>query len=350
MNTDVGMLNQVTEQFMHAFQHDAVVLQTAAKHLFFYLCLIQLTVSALWLSLAGESLQRLFLRLVQHCLSFSVFYACIEFGGQWIPQVINGFIQLGQQSGLQSINPSAVIDQGIHLSSAILHGFFSWGLLGHPFISMVGAVICIAIVVIYALLAAELAIVIVKSYLLVSLSSLFFAFAGTDVTRVMTVRFFQTVIGIGLHLMSLYFLMGVGQHIGQDWASMTLNAAKHHELMPMFVILAGVIVYYLIVKNVPSFIAGLAGVGGFRNTGEEAVGAALHAGFTGARQLSQGFHLAGAGAQGVGQTARAAYQMGGVANSAFHKAPGGVAKSFYVRCQYTGGESRGERSRECDKR
>ena len=41
--------------------------------------------------------------------------------------------------------------------------------------------------------------------------------------------------------------------------------------MPMLVILSAVIVYYLIIKNIPPFVAGLSGVGGFRNYGDAAV-------------------------------------------------------------------------------
>lgn len=331
MAVDTGTLDQVTQQFLTAFQNNAGLIAQVAKGLFFKLALIQLTITFLWMSLAGESLQRLLIRFVQISAVFGCFYACIEYGSIWIPDVINGFIELGQRSGVMSIDPSSIVNQGFSIAGAILHAFFGWGLLGHPFVSFVGAVVCISIVIIYALLAAELAVVLVKSYFLVSISSLFFAFGATELTRPMTVNYFKTVIGIGLQLLTLYFLIGVGQYVGQNWASMTVQAAQNHELMPMLVILAGVIVYYMIVKNVPTFVAGLSGVGGFRNYGAAAVGMAIQAGMTGASHLTTAKKMAGSLIQSGGQTFQAIGKswQGGSSNfwQTAKQATGHLAKS-----------------------
>ena len=68
--------------------------------------------------------------------------------------------------------------------------------------------------------------------------------------------------------------------------------------MPMFVILAAVIVYYMILKNIPPFIAGLSGIGGFRNYGDTAVSTAINAGTGGASAL---LGTTGKGIQGLAQ-------------------------------------------------
>lgn len=292
-----AILDQVTLQFLAALKQDAGFLQHTAKKLFFDLALIQLTFSALWMSFTGTSLQNMLVRLVQLMLGFSVLYACIESGREWVPLIINGFIQIGQQSGLQSLSPSAIIGQGLSISGAMLKAFFGWGVMKHPFVAMIGSINCIAVIVLYALLAAELVIILVKSYVLVALSSLFFALGANQATRTMTMNYTKTVLGIGLQLMTLYFLLGVGQSIGSDWAAMTLRAAEQHEMTPMLAILSAVIVYYMVIKNVPAFIAGLAGVGGFRNYGDAAVAATLG----GAMQSKRLFGHTGQKTVGLGQ-------------------------------------------------
>jgi len=301
MAVDAGILDQVTQQFIAALRRDAVIIQSAAKSLFYYLVLIQLVLSALWMSFAGESLQRFVVKLVQLAFSFGFFYSLIQFGGEWIPNLINGFIELGQKTGVQSLDPSSIVSQGMSISSAIFKGFFNWGLLSHPFVSLVGAIVCIAVLILYGLMAAELTIVLVKSYIVIALGGLFFAFGGSDVTRSMAKNYFQSAIGLGLQLMTLYMLLGVGQHIGSTWAQMTAEAANHHALMPMLVILCAVIVYYMILKNIPPFIAGFSGVGGFRNYGDAAVGMAINTGMSGARLLSRTAGMTGGAAQGLGQ-------------------------------------------------
>ncbi len=302
-----GILDQVTQQFMSALQQDANIFEAAGRHVFFYLCIIQLSVSAMWMVIAGESLQRLVSKFVQLCFMFGFFYGLIQLCSTWVPDIINGFIELGQQDGVQSLDPSSIISQGVSISGAIFKGFFNWGLLSHPFISFVGAIVCLAILVIYALIAAELTIILVKSYVVVSIGSLFFAFGASEYTRTMTMKYISTVIGLGLQLMMLYLLLGVGQHIGENWALMTKIAAKHHQLMPMLVILAAVIVYYMVIKHVPVFIASLSGASGLRDYAGSAVSSTLGAAYFGTRLLSTAKNV-GAGVVGAG------VQMGATAN------------------------------------
>ena len=108
--------------------------------------------------------------------------------------------------------------------------------------------------------------------------------------------------------MTLYLILGVGQNVGAQWATMTAKAAISHELMPMLVITGAVIVYYLIIKNVPAFIAGIAGVSGFRNYGDAAVGMAVNAGMTTANVMSRASSMSGKGIQGATEGLRVAGQ------------------------------------------
>lgn len=327
MISNTGILDQVTQEFLQALTKDGHAIQAAAQHIFYYLVVIQLSLSALWMTLAGESLQSFFSRMVQLCFSFGFFYGLLQLGGHWLPQILNGFIQLGQTGGVQSIDPSSIIDQGASISGTIFKAFFGWGLLDHPFVSVIGAIVCIAILVLYALIAAELTIVLVKSYLVVSVGALFFAFGVTDFTQAMAKNYFNAVIGLGLNLMSLYLLLGVGEHIGSQWAALTQQAAAQNELMPMLIILAAVIVYYMILKNVPQFIAGLSGVGGFRNYGEAAVGAAINAGTSGTNLLLNASGRVGGGIQGIAQTTMAGHKIAQAAQHGFNQHSGNPIRS-----------------------
>lgn len=313
MSMDTGILDQVTQEFMSALERDGNIIQQAGEHLFYYLCIIQLTITALWMVLTGEPLKRLMSQMVQLAFAFGFFFGLIQLGGQWVPDLLNGFIELGQQGGVQSLDPSSIINQGVSIAGAIFHGFFNWGLLGHPFVSLIGAAVCIALLILYAFIAAELTVILIKAYAVISVGGLFFAFGASEYTRQMTQRYISTAIGLGLQLMMLYLLLGVGQNIGENWAQMTQQAAQHHELMPMLVILAAVIVYYLIIKNVPTFIAGLSGVGGFKNYGDTAVGMAINAGFSGANALSNV-------KRATGTSIQAGTQMGTGAGHVLHGA------------------------------
>lgn len=310
MSIDGGLLDQVTQEFLNALRKDASIIQEAAKSLFYYLAVIQLTLSTMWMTLAGESLERMTSKLIQLCFTFGFLYGLIQYGGTWIPALMNGFIEIGQKAGVQSLDPSSILSQGLSIVGGIIKGFFNWGLLAHPFVSIMGATVSVVIIFIYAFIAAELTIMLVKAYIIVALSSLFFAFGATDYTQAMTKNYFNAAIGLGLKLMTLYLLLGVGQNIGASWAEMTAKAANEHLLMPMFLIMAAAIVYYLIIKNIPAFIAGLSGVGGFRNYGDTAMAMAANTGVSTGNALINSQRLMGKGVQGGVSLGQGLAQLG----------------------------------------
>lgn len=303
-----GILDQVLQEFLQALQHDYTRIEELAKGLFYYLAGLQIAISAIWLMFKGDPIEAT-VKTIQIFFTISVFYTLVLFGGSWMPQLINGFISIGTtSSGINSLTPSSVMGQGVSIGFAIIDNFSHWGWITHPFGSLLTCAILIAIIILYALLAAEIAIILIKSYVLISLSGLMFAFGANEAVRPIAMNYFKAVIGIGLQLLVFYLIMGVGVQIGHDWATLIGQAAKQHELKPFLVVMAGVIVFYMVVKNVPPFIAGLSGIGGFRSYGDAAVGSAMTAGGVGARAAMSAATMGTGGAAGIAQAGKGAFQ------------------------------------------
>ncbi len=335
----VGILDQATQEFLRALQADYPKILDFAKGLFFYLAGIQIVVSAIWMMFNGDPMEAA-AKTIKLFFAIAFFYTLVVFGGSWMPQVINGFIDIGSHSsGISSLTPSSIMDQGTSIGFAIMDNFSHWGWITHPFGALLSCTILVAIVILYALLAAEMVIILVKSYVLITVSGLMFAFGANEAVRPMAINYFKAVIGIGLQLLVFYLIMGVGVSIGHNWAHLISQAAQNHELKPFLVVMAAVIVFYMVAKNVPPFVAGLSGVSGFRSYGDAAVGAAITAGSMvagGAGQIARG---AGMGAQAAGQfgkgmgqalsmgkdAAQGAFGSGGLAGTG--KAAGAFAAS-----------------------
>lgn len=299
-----GVLDQVLQEFLQALQHDYTRIEALAKGLFYYLAGLQIVISGLWLMFKGDPIEAI-VKTIQIFFTLSVFYTLVLFGGSWMPQLINGFISMGtSSSGINSLTPSSVMGQGVSIGFAIMDNFSHWGWITHPFGSLLACAVLMAIIILYALLAAEIAIILIKSYVLISLSGLMFAFGANEALRPIAMNYFKAVIGIGLQLLVFYLIMGVGVQIGHDWADLIAKAAQQHALKPFLVVMAAVIVFYMIVKNVPPFIAGLSGISGFRSYGDAAVGGAMTAGGVGARGAMSAAPLGVSGAQALGQFAR----------------------------------------------
>jgi type IV secretion system protein VirB6/type IV secretion system protein TrbL len=164
----------------------------------------------------------------------------------------------------------------------------------------------------------------------ISVAGLFFACGASEYTRSMAQKYLSTAIGLGLQLMMLYMLLGVGQHVGENWAEMTKDAASQHQLMPMLVILAAVIVYYMVIKHIPVFIASMSGASGLRDYASATVANTLGATYFGMSMAGKVGRLgggvvragvqAGTTATNIGRTAQAEFKNHGVNATGFAQA------------------------------
>lgn len=321
------VLNTVLKEFLTAMQGSFSSIQAVAYTLIYWLIGIQIAMTAIWGLLKGGP-SEMIAKFIQSAFIAAIFITLIMYTGQWMPILINGLMDIGSRSGnITSISPSAVIDQGFSIGLSIFEGFGTLGFISSPFLSLSAVVLMFVIIIVYSLIAAELALVMVIAYVLVALGPLFWAFGGLEVTREMAKNYFKKVIGIGLQLLTLYLLIGVGVTIGQDWASMLKQAAENSEILPFFVVMAAVIVYYFIIKNVPPAIAELSGIGSFQSSGAAAVGMAVNAGMQGARMAMMASGVGGAVAQGAGQVVQGGANATKLVGQGYRNTDGGAIKS-----------------------
>lgn len=297
---DANNANDITGQFLEAFRKDYSQIQHVGVVLFYYLAVIQLTITALWAVMKSEW-PDFFAKILQVLFTFGVFATLIKLGGDWMPSLINTFISIGSSSsGITSLTPGSILEQGLSIAWDMLKSFSAWGLALHPINLIITMVLFITILVAYTFIAADLAIVLIKSYCLISLSGIFFAFGANEVVRPMATNYFKALIGIGLQLLTLYLLLGVGVSLGSHWSAEIHNASSGFSLIPFTMIGVSVAMFYLVVKNIPPFIAGLSGVGGFQSMGEAAMMLAVSSGI----QAAGGLKGAGVGSIGAGGIAK----------------------------------------------
>lgn len=327
---DPGAIDDVTQQYMYAFSLHSFAIKHAAKSLFYSLAVIQLTITTLLMVISGESLQRFFSKLVQLAMILGFFYLLIDKGNVWIPSLVRGFVQLGEQAGAAALTPSGVIDQGNKLFMTLFKMVYELGVIKHPFITLMSVALGVGLIIIFAFIAAELAIVLVKSYLIIMLSHLFFAFGAFEVTRQMSMNYFKAAIGIGLKLMALYIMMSIGADLSYHWLKMMESAAQNQEITPVFSVFGSLIIYYLLLKNIPPWIAGFSGIGGFRNYGDAAIGSAITAGFTASNSVLKAAEIAKHGVHGSAQFGSGAVNSIKSGWHGFRQSDGGIPKSIYA--------------------
>jgi len=280
------VFDQITNEFLAKFQDVFGMIFLTAQHLFFYFAVIQISVIALFYTLNRESLGDMAAELIKKGLVIGIFLTAMNNAGTWFPLIINFFIDLGaHSSGLQTLDPSSVAGQGLSISAGILRAIGIWGFFETPLGTLLGGVSCIAISLFYGLIAAELAITLIESYCLIAMSPMFMAFGANKFTQTYAMNYLNTAISLGVKLMVLYIIIGVGSTLGKEWSQIAETAAKTKQFEGFLLILIASMIYFLVAKRVPAFIAQIISGMSMNSGADAAAGAVMTASSVGAMAM-----------------------------------------------------------------
>lgn len=266
MSTDLTNLDAITTNFLSVLQHKSNDIYHTSSALFYYLVLIQLCITIFQMILTGEELNKFFVKLIHIAVNSSMFYFLMQHAHEWIPKFVDGLIFTANHD-FSSLSPTDIFSQGLKIIKSIFNNVSYYGLVTHPMIAITTGILTIFIIAIYALISAEMTIIIAKMYIILALSSLFFACGSNDYTKSLAHNYVRAVVGLALNLMTVYLILSIFSDFMVMWQDSLAQSHQSYDLMPIFMIAGMVIVHYLLIKNVPPFIAGLSGAGGFNNNG-----------------------------------------------------------------------------------
>ena len=272
-------------------------LSPIAQRIFWILVAIQLTWSAMWWALDREDGLGALSSLLRQVVAIGFFYALLVNAGTWIPAVTQSFSQAGATAaGIPNLSPSGVFDQGLALANRILNSTADRGLLDKFFASLVASVTALVVVIAFAIIAAQLLVVLVESFIVIGAGVLFLGFAGSQWTRFFTERYLSYVASVGVRLFVLYLIMGVGMEIAARWMSILERGG--FSPIPFFYVMGGSLVFVFLTWHIPS-VAGSITAGAVSLSLADA-----------ARPATLGMRAAGAGLTAVGAVGGTALAAG----------------------------------------
>ena len=275
-------------------------LSPIAHRIFWVLVAIQLTWTAMWWVLDREDGLGALASLLRQVVAIGFFYALLLNGGTWIPAVTQSFSQAGAAAaGITNLNPTGVFDQGLALANRILNATAARGLLDKFLASVLAGITALVVVIAFAIIAAQLLVVLVESFIVIGAGVLFLGFAGSQWTRFFTERYLSYVASVGVKLFVLYLIMGVGMGIAARWMSVLERGGI--SPIPFFYVMGGSLVFVFLTWHIPS-VAGSLTAGAVSLSLADAVQPAT----LGSRAVGAGLTAAGA----VGGAALAAGRWG----------------------------------------
>jgi type IV secretion system protein TrbL len=222
-----------------------------ANKIFWILVAIQLTWSAIWWVIDREDGLAVVSSLLRQVVAIGFFYALLLNGGTWVPAVIQSFSQAGATAaGLSNLSPTGVFDQGLALANKILNATADLGLLDGFFASLIAGITALVVVIAFAIIAAQLLVALVESFIVIGAGVLFLGFAGSRWTKFFTERYLSYIASVGVKLFVLYLIMGVGMGIAARW--MPVLERGGFSPIPFFYVTGGSLVFVFLTWHIPS--------------------------------------------------------------------------------------------------
>jgi len=250
------ILTDLVLQFQNATAGWFQSLFPIARNLFFTLAAIELVWAASWWVIERDDPSQVLALFLRRIMAIGFFLAVLTFADTWIPAVIEGFTVAGQQaSGLQELNPSTVIDQGIAIATQLVSSISLAGWFASPLGGLVAAVCSLASFLAFVVIAAQLALTLIEMYVVIGGGVLLLGFAGSSWTMPFSERYLSYAVAVGIKLFVLYLIVGVGTALAASWSALLPNTGT--SLPDLFAVVGASLVYMIVAWQIPSFASAL---------------------------------------------------------------------------------------------
>lgn len=318
---DPNILDGVGNQYKTASATWEISLIPIAKSLFIKLALIEVLWSAIWWVIERDDPNQVLVSMLRKIMPLMFFWAILLNFDTWIPAVIDSFSQAGQTAGgTGPLTPSTVLDRGLEVATTITSAANQIGLFSGP--SGVGKyILCglsaLGILLCFGVIAGQMLVTLIESYIVVSGGVLFLGFAGSRWTTTFSEKYISYAVSVGVKLFVTYLIIGAGQHLSDTWAA---KISTDMVVSDYLAILVGAMVYMFLAWQIPSLASSmLTGAVSMTLGSAAATVGTMAAGAAGAAGLAQ------AGIAGAGGSVAGAVQAG---NAAIDQARAGGATGF----------------------
>jgi type IV secretion system protein TrbL len=177
-----GILDTITNSYQTASSGWFSTLQAYAHSLFWLLAAIELAWAAITWTFKKDAMPSFMAAFIKKIMGISFFYALLLYASTWIPAIINSFQTAGKAAGGFSgagITPSSVIDLGISTAGQMLEKIKDLSLFDSPMSIVVAGLSALGIVIAFTIIAAQLMIALIESYIIIGAGVLFLGFGGS---------------------------------------------------------------------------------------------------------------------------------------------------------------------------
>lgn len=222
--------------------------------LFYGFVIIAIVWLCLWKAFDQNSFQESMPSFLKEFFIIAFFYTIMINCGPWLGSIVDTATTMGATLAHGKVSPSNIIDSGIALGNNILTPSKNSGLFSMGIGMIVSAIAYLIILAAYISIALELALTLIITSFLISISALFLAFAAFPFTRTVARNTLDVVIANSFKLLALYAVIAAGQSVFYQIENI-VPAGKITNFDIYGWIVAAALLFWLVSKNLPNQVA-----------------------------------------------------------------------------------------------
>jgi type IV secretion system protein TrbL len=251
------VLDGIASQYRNAARLWRPRLIPVAQQLFMVLASLEFAVSgAIW-ALRRDSLDDLAAKFLLKFTLVAFLLALITGFTTWIPAIVNGFAAAGERAigASATVSPSGIIDIGRQTALTVLNTLDVGVLLKNPAMAVFGAIAALIVALAYVVIAAQLVLVLIESYVVLGGGVLFLGFAAFRGTAGFADSLIAYTFGVGIKVFLLYLIVGLGTGIARSWIPLIQASTFFGPDSPLLEVVGGAVIFAILAIQIPNAIA-----------------------------------------------------------------------------------------------
>ena len=254
--TNQSVLDQVVSKFQGKVKSWQSVIQGGAERLFWTLVLTSMVWTFGMMLLRRADIGEFFAEFTRFIIFTGFFFWLLTnaVSGQNIAgTIIDSMQQLGgTAAGLPGgANHASIVDTGI----LIWHQAMNNMNILDPIECLVGLILSLGILIILAVIAVNMLLLLIASWVLLYAGIFLLGFGGARWTTDIAINYFKTVLGVGIQLFVMLLIIGIGSDLLTSFYSkMGKNVLNYEELAVMLVF---TIALWVLISKLPPLISGI---------------------------------------------------------------------------------------------
>lgn len=253
------IITQAANSYITTFQGYESIFKGWGETLFFSLLGINLVWIGLWCAIDRSSLPDAFSEFLKKFFIATVFYT-ILLHPEWAQSVMSGSEEMGNQLNGSSLDPSSIISKGIQIANLIIKPVNEMGLFDASFGLLIALVVYVATLYIFINIALDVALVLIITTALITVSCFFLGFGAFGATTAIARQAIDTVIGYCMKLLGYYLVISAGlktfsMMTDTSFLPTTPEALEQGGLDSYAWLIAVAWLFYLVAKNLPDQMA-----------------------------------------------------------------------------------------------